>query len=167
MSDIISKNYESLIFQVRGIKVMIDFDLASLYDTETKKLKQAVKRNKDRFPPDFMFELNNDEKESLIALVPRLESLKFSRVNPIVFTEQGVAMLSSVLSNERAVKVNIEIMRSFARYRNILMENQELKEEIQKVDEKVNQVFKILLDKIDLLSPTYTDRKMIGFKKRT
>ena len=166
MSDLLYKNYESLIFQVRGTKVMIDFDLATLYDTETKKLKQAVKRNSERFP-DFMFELNKEEKDSIVALVPRLNTLKYSRVNPMVFTEQGVAMLSSVINNHRAIKINIEIMRAFARYRTLLMENKELRKEIEAVDNKVNQVFKLLLDKIDQLSPKYTDRQIIEYKKKS
>lgn len=109
------RSFENLIFEVRGIKVMIDVDLASLYDTETKKLKQQVKRNLDRFPNDFMFELTKDEKKQLISIAPRLENLKHSSVNPMVFTEQGVSMLSSVLTSSKAVQINIEIMRAFAK----------------------------------------------------
>lgn len=165
MKALTTSSYESLIFEFRGIKVMIDFDLATLYDTETKKLKQSVRRNMGRFPPDFMFELTKVEKEFLIEEVPRLESLKFSRVNPMVFTEQGVAMLSSVINNETAINVNIEIMRAFARYRTILMENQELRKEINAVDNKLNQAFKILLDKIDKLTPKYVERKQIGYRR--
>src|ERR1700751_6164419 len=94
------KNFENLIFEFRGIKVMIDVDLAAMYETETKKLKQQVKRNNERFPPDFMFELTKDEKQQLIATAPRLLNLKHSSVNPMVFTEQGIAMLSSILSSK-------------------------------------------------------------------
>ena len=86
------------------------------------------------------------------------------KINPMVFTEQGVAMLSSVINNERAIKINIEIMRAFARYRMILLESQELRKEIEAVDEKVNTVFKLLLQKIDELAPRYKDRRPIGFK---
>jgi len=159
------RSFENLIFEFRGIKVMIDTDLAALYETETKKLKQQVKRNMNRFPEDFMFELTKEEKEQLIALSPRLENLKYSPVNPIVFTEQGVSMLSSVLTTPRAVQINIEVMRSFARYRAILLENGELKKEIKSLDNKLNQAFQHLLTKIDALTPKYTDRKKIGFKK--
>ena len=166
MNTMIPKTYENLIFEIRGVKVMIDFDIASLYNTETKKLKQAVKRNIERFPSDFMFQLTSSEKGNLVQSIPRLNALKFSRVNPMVFTEQGVAMLSSVINNERAVKINIEIMRAFARYRTILLESEEMKKEIQAIDEKVNTVFKILLEKIDELAPRYKDRKPIGFKKK-
>lgn len=165
MKEVSISNYENLIFEFRGTKVMVDSDIASLYETETKKLKQAVRRNLERFPSDFMFELTKEEKQYLIAAIPRLNSLKFSKINPMVFTEQGVAMLSSVINNETAIKINIEIMRAFARYRTLLLENQELRKEIKAVDQKLNQAFKILLDKIDKLTPTYTERKRIGFKK--
>jgi hypothetical protein len=158
------RSFENLIFEFRGIKVMIDADLAAMYETETKKLKQQVKRNADRFPEDFMFELTKEEKEQLIALAPRLENLKYSSVNPIVFTEQGVSMLSSVLTTPKAVQINIEIMRAFARYRAILLENVELKKEITALDNKLNQAFQYLLDKLDALAPTITDREPVGFK---
>lgn len=158
------RSFENLIFEFRGIKVMIDIDLAALYETETKKLKQQVKRNLDRFPEDFMFELTKEEKEQLIATAPRLSNLKYSPVNPIVFTEQGVAMLSTVLSTKKAVQMNIEIMRAFARYRALLLENVELRKEIKALDGKLNQAFKYLLDKLDALAPKITDREPIGFK---
>ena len=159
-------NFETLIFEFRGIKVMIDIDLATLYETETKRLKEQVKRNTDRFPADFMFELTKNEKEILIELSPRLSNLKHSSVSPMVFTEQGVAMLSSVLNSGRAVQINIEIMRAFARYRALLLENKELKKEIKVLDSKLNNAFKFLLDKIDALAPKYTDRKKVGFERK-
>lgn len=159
------RNFESLIFEFRGIKVMVDVDLSSLYETETKKLKQQVKRNQDRFPGDFMFELSKEEKLQLIAISPRLETLKHSSVNPMVFTEQGIAMLSSVLTSKKAVQINIEIMRAFSRYRALILENKELKKEIKALDSKINQSFRFLLEKIDALTPLYKDRKRIGYKK--
>ena len=145
---------------------MLDVDLAALYSTETKKLKQAVRRNLSRFPDDFMFELTKEEKEMVIVSTPRLNALKYSTVNPMAFTEQGVAMISSVIHNERAVQINIEIMRAFSKYRTLLMENQELRKELNALDEKLNIAFKILLDKIDKLTPKYTNRKRIGFRKK-
>ena len=160
----IEKNYSNMIFEFRGLKVMLDIDLAVLYETETKKLKQQVKRNIDRFPDDFMFQLSLEEKEQLITMAPRLENLKYTAVNPMVFTEQGVAMLSSVLSSKKAVLMNIEIMRAFAKYRALLLENSELKKEIKELDDKLNQAFKYLLEKIDALAPHYTNRKSIGYK---
>jgi hypothetical protein len=158
------KNFENLIFEFRGIKVMIDVDLAAMYETETKKLKQQVSRNEDRFPEDFMFTLSKEEKEQLIVAAPRLENLKHSSVNPMVFTEQGIAMLSSVLSSKKAIQINIEIMRAFSRYRAIILENKELKKEITELDKKLNNAFKYLLEKIDALAPHYTNRKKIGYK---
>lgn len=157
--------FESLIFEIRGLKVMVDFDLAILYQTDTKKLKQQVKRNLDRFPSDFMFELNKIEKNQLIALNPRLENLKHSSINPLVFTEQGVAMLSSVLSSKQAVLINIEIMRAFVKYRSILVENTAMKLEISRIDEKLNQAFQFLLDKLKGNSSNAAERTKIGFRQ--
>ena len=122
-SDILKAEYETLIFTIRGKKVMIDSDLAMLYEVPTKALKQQVKRNKSRFLNDFMFELNLVEKNELVTNCDRLGNLRHSSVNPLVFTEQGVAMLSTVLRSEKAIQVNIEIMRAFARYRALLKEN--------------------------------------------
>jgi hypothetical protein len=158
------RNFENLIFEFRGIKVMVDVDLSSLYGTETKKLKQQVKRNVKRFPPDFMFELNKEEKEMLISAAPRLSHLKYSYISPMVFTEQGVAMLSSVLNSAKAVQINIEIVRAFSRYRALVLENKELKKEIVALDGKLNETFKYLLRRIDALAPKISKRKKIGYK---
>lgn len=160
-----TKHIERLIFEFRGIKVMVDSDLAALYEVETKRLKEQVKRNRGRFPEDFMFELTVEEKEQLVANCDRLSNLKHSSVPPMVFTEQGVAMLSSVLRSEKAVQMNIAIMRAFAHYRALLLENDELRKEIKALDGKLNQAFKYLLDKIDALAPSYTDRRQIGYKR--
>jgi len=165
MENLIKPEYETLIFQFRGLKVMIDADLAVLYDVPTKALKQQVKRNIGRFPADFMFELTKNEKDELVTICDRLGQLKHSSINPLVFTEQGVSMLSSVLRSEKAIKINIEIMRAFARYRSLLKENEELKKEILKLDAKLNQAFRVLLDKIDSLhQKATTPMKPVGFK---
>jgi len=165
MSDVLKPEYETLIFQFRGFKVMIDADLAILYGVTTKALKQQVKRNIERFPEDFMFELTKNEKDELVTNCDRLAVLKHSSVNPLAFTEQGVAMLSSVLRSEKAIKINIEIMRAFARYRALLKENEELKKEILKLDAKLNQAFKFLLEKLDALhSKAKEPRNPVGFK---
>ncbi len=147
---------------------MIDSDLAALYETETKKLKQQVRRNMDRFPPDFMFELSGDEKRQLIEQTIRLSSLKHASSAPMVFTEQGVAMLSSVLRTVKAVQINIEIMRAFAHYRAMILENKELSKKINILDKKINIAFKYLLEKIDALTPKMKNipRKHLGFKSR-
>jgi len=165
MNSLIKPEYETLIFHFRGFKVMIDADLAILYGVSTKALKQQVKRNIERFPEDFMFELTKNEKDELVTNCDRLALLKHSSVNPLAFTEQGVSMLSSVLRSEKAIQINIEIMRAFARYRALLRENKELKKEILRLDAKLNKAFKFLLDKLDALhQKTDTPRKPIGYK---
>jgi hypothetical protein len=165
MQSLIKPEYETLIFHYRGFKVMIDSDLAMLYGVPTKRLKEQVKRNVGRFPEDFMFELTGVERDELVANCDRLTIIKHSSINPIVFTEQGVAMLSSVLHSDKAIKINIEIMRAFARYRSLLKENEELREEILKLDAKLNQAFKFLLSQIDALhQKANKPRKPIGYK---
>lgn len=165
MSNIIKSDYETLIFNLRGTKVMIDADLALLYNVSTKALKQQVKRNIERFPEDFMFELTKTEKEELVTNCDRLATLKHSSVNPLAFTEQGVSMLSSVLRSEKAIQINIEIMRSFANYRALLRENEDLKNEILKLDSKLNKAFQYLLEKIDALHEKKNEpREAIGYK---
>ena len=165
MNNLIKPEYETLIFQFRCFKVMIDADLAILYGVTTKALKQQVKRNLERFPEDFMFELSKIEKDELVTNCDRLAILKHSSVNPLAFTEQGISMLSSVLRSEKAIQINIEIMRAFARYRALLRENEELKKEILKLDAKLNQAFKFLLEKIDALHQKANEsRNPIGYK---
>jgi hypothetical protein len=146
---------------------MLDTDLASLYETETKVLKQQVKRNISRFPADFMFELTKEETIQLVTNCDRLSSLKHSNVNPLVFTEQGVAMLSSVLRSNKAIEMNIEIMRAFARYRAYLIDNKDITKRLGELDDKINRVFKYLLDKIQGFdSIKLSDaRNKIGYKK--
>lgn len=143
---------------------MIDADLALLYDVPTKALKQQVKRNTSRFPEDFMFELNKVEKDELVTNCDRLSGLKHSSVNPLAFTEQGVAMLSTVLKSEKAIQINIEIMRAFSRYRAFMKETYELRKEIKVLDEKLNKAFRVLLEKIDALHQKKNrPRKSIGY----
>jgi len=144
---------------------MIDADLALLYDVPVKALKQQVKRNIDRFPEDFMFELTENEKNELVTNCDRLSNLKHSSVLPLAFTEQGVSMLSSVLRSDKAIKINIEIMRAFARYRALLVENDELRKEIAALDKKLGEAFKYLLTKIDALHQKQKERQPIGYKK--
>jgi len=165
MNTLIKPEFETMIFQFRGFKVMVDSDLALLYGVPTKALKQQVKRNPERFPGDFMFELSKGEKNELVTNCDRLSVLKHSSINPLVFTEQGVAMLSSVLRSEKAIQINVEIMRAFARYRALIKENEELKKEILKVDAKLNQAFKYLLEKLDALHQKSNEpRNPIGYR---
>ena len=144
---------------------MVDYDLAILYNVPTKRLKEQVKRNLQRFPEDFMFELTKSEMNQLVANCDRLQSLKHSSILPMVFTEQGVAMLSSVLRSEEAININIEIMRAFARYRAFLNENKEMRKAIMALDNKLNASVKLLVQRIDALQKrSFYARTQIGFK---
>jgi phage regulator Rha-like protein len=162
---LVKTNYHSLIHNIRGYKVMFDYDLASLYGVETKRLKENVRRNIDRFPEDFMIELNKEEFQ-ILRTQNATSKRGGMRYAPMAFTEQGVAMLSSVLNSDKAIKINIEIMRAFAKYRAFLTENQDLRSEILAMDDKITQIFKFLLEKIDEMhQDNPTPRKMIGFKR--
>jgi len=163
---LIKAEYNTLILSFRGYKVMVDSDLAALYETETKVLKQQVKRNIDRFPGDFMFQLTKEEKQQLVTNCDRLQNLKHSSALPMVFTEQGVAMLSSVLRSKKAISINIEIMRAFARYRAMLIANEDLHHNIKLLDDKINKVFKYLLGRIDEMHQKNLEDKpnKIGYK---
>ena len=163
-AELIERNYPALIFDIRGYKVMLDSDLASLYGVSTRRLKEQVKRNRERFPEDFMFELSKEEKELIVSTNSRLLNVKYSKVNPFVFTEHGVAMLSSILKSKKAIAINIEIIRAFSKYRAILKENLELKKEIRQLDDKINKAFKYLLEQIDALHQKKIKVKPIGFK---
>jgi hypothetical protein len=164
--ELVKSDYEAMIFSFRGRKVMVDNDLALLYNVPTKRLKEQVKRNLSRFPEDFMFELTATEKNELVAICDRLSSIKHSSVNPIVFTEQGVAMLSSVIHSEKAIRINIEFMRAFARYRAFLKENDELKKELRALDYKFTQAFHSLVERLDELHQKKSlPRTRIGYRK--
>ena len=164
---IIKADYQTLIYEFRSHKVMLDFDLAAFYGVETKRLKEQVRRNISRFPEDFMFELNKDEFEYLRSQIASSKR-GGTRYLPMVFTEQGVAMLSSILNSEKAIQINVEIMRAFAKYRALLIESKDLRNELRAIDDKINQIFKFLLGKIDALSQKQLDQpiKKIGFKRK-
>ena len=160
----------SRIYVIRKHKVMVDFDLASLYEVETKILKQAVRRNIDRFPSDFMFRLTNAEWNSLRSQFVTLENGrgKHSKYLPFAFTEQGVAMLSSVLNSNRAVAVNIQIMRLFVKMRQLIAGYSDLLKKIEKIEkdqmgsnQDIVSIYKIIKE---LLEPSIKDRPPIGFK---
>lgn len=147
---------EGRIVSCRGQYVMIDRDLAELYNVETKVLNQAVKRNLDRFPEHFRFQINDAEKEELVTNCDRFDVLRFSHSNPFAFTEQGVAMLSAVLKSETAVKVSIRIMEAFVAMRNFLMSNASLYQRMDrlelrqlKTDEKVDAILDRLNQNLD------------------
>jgi len=155
----------SKIYLIRGIKVMMDRDLAELYRVETKVLKQAVRRNIDRFPNDFMFELTREEFQNWRSQFVTSKSDRMGlRYEPMVFTEQGVAMLSSVLSSKRAVQVNIQIMRAFTKLRQMLSTHEELKKKIEAMEKTYDENFKIVFEAIrQLLEIEDKPRKKIGF----
>lgn len=159
------------IYYIRGQKVMIDRDLAVLYNVETRILKQAVRRNITRFPDDFMFEMTKEEFQNWRSqFVISNSDLMGLRFMPFCFTEQGVAMLSSVLNSERAINVNIQIIRIFTRIRHMLMDNTELRLEIEKIKSKLDNQDKnmeVVFRYLDELIESKEDpkpRKRIGFK---
>lgn len=160
-----AERIEKAIFLIRGHKVMLDRDLAELYDVPTKALKQAVRRNKTRFPADFMFTLNKKEFEFWRSqFVTSKADRKGLRYAPMAFTEQGVAMLSSVLKSPRAVEVNIQIMRAFVRLREIISTNAELQRKLDELERKYDKQFKLVFDAIrQLMIPPPSPRKQIGF----
>lgn len=133
-----SKDINSKIYTIRDISVMIDSDLAKLYGVQTKVLNQAVKRNLKRFPDDFMFQLSEDELEKLRS---QNVTTKFimTRTRPFVFTEQGIAMLSSVLKSDTSIKINIQIMRTFVESRRYALTHDELAHKIQSLDKRVQK----------------------------
>jgi len=155
---------EHLIFPIRGHRVMIDEDLARLYGVETKSLVRAVTRNLDRFPSDFMFQLTAEERANLRYQIGTSRSWGGRRYLPYVFTEQGVAMLSSVLRSPRAVAVNVEIMRAFVRLRQLLMENAELARKLAELEKRYDGQFRVVFEAIrELMEPSDGPARRIGF----
>jgi len=158
---------ESKIYLIRGHKVMLDSELAELYEVETKVLIQAVKRNVQRFPEDFMFQLNDREFMNLRSqTVTSSSGHGGRRYIPYVFTEQGVAMLSSVLNSERAVQVNIAIIRAFVKLREMLSTNKDLARKLADMEKKYDSQFKIVFDAIrQLMTPAEPKKDKIGFRR--
>ena len=158
------------IYSLRRQKVILDFDLAVLYGIETRALKQAVRRNHDRFPRDFMFELSAKEVDSVVSQFVTPNRRKFGGASPMAFTEQGVAMLSSVLNSERAVKVNIAIMRTFVKLRETLETNRELAQKFSELERRVgkhDEEIAAILEAIrQLMALPEKPRREIGFHVR-
>jgi phage regulator Rha-like protein len=158
----------SIIF-LREQKVMLDADLAELYGIPTKALKQAVKRNLDRFPSDFMFELTEEEKAEVVTICDHLAKLKFSPYLPFAFTEHGALMLANVLNSSKAVQVSVQIVRTFVRLREILATHKDLARKLEEMEKKYDQQFKVVFDAIrQLITPPdslqYKQKPQIGFK---
>jgi phage regulator Rha-like protein len=173
------------IFEIRGQRVMLDFDLAELYGTETKRLKEAVRRNRKRFPSDFMFEITREEYNFLRTQIASLNAAKslrpqiatlekgrgrYSKYLPFAFTEQGVAMLASILNSQQAIEVNIQIVRAFVFIRQYALSHKDLTEKLKKLEHKYNKQFKDVYEAInyllqkDKLETVQKKRKKIGFK---
>ncbi len=165
-----AKVIERAILVIRGKKVLLDADLASLYGVETRTLLQAVKRNGNRFPDDFLFQLTTRElaflrSQNVISNEPVKRGGR--RYRPFAFTEEGVAMLSSVLHSPRAAQVNVEIMRAFVRLAQALASNSELRRRIDDLEENYDAQFKVVFDAIrGLMTPAPTHTSPIGFRRR-
>ncbi len=150
---------------LRGEKVLMDRDLAELYGVPTKVLNQAVKRNARRFPSDFMFRLTKEERDELVTNCDRFQPLKHSSATPCAFTEQGVAMLSSVLNSDRAIEVNILIMRAFVRLRRMISSHKNLLNKLDEMESKYDEQFRIVFEAIgQLMTPPDKPTKRIGFE---
>ena len=159
-----TERIESSILLLRGQKVLLDWDLAELYGVETKNLVRAVKRNLKRFPSDFMFQLTKEELDNLRFHFGTSSQWGGRRYTPYVFTEQGVAMLSSVLSSEKAIEVNILIMRAFVKLREMIASNKDLAKRLNELEKNYDAQFKIVFDAIrQLMTPPEPKKKKIGF----
>lgn len=155
---------EARILSIRGERILLDLDLAELYDVPTRVLNQAVSRNQDRFPADFMFRLAREEVVNLRSQIVTSSSWGGRRYPPRAFTEQGVAMLSSVLRSPRAVRVNVEIMRTFVRLRRLLAGNEDFARKLAELEAKYDAQFRSVFDAIRaLMTPAPGARRRIGF----
>lgn len=182
----IIKSIQNRIYEIRGERVILDQDLALLYETETKRLKEAVKRNIKRFPPDFMFQLSKEEFEAVRQQIEEIETDNILRTQiatskhggtrylPYAFTEQGVAMLSGILTSEKAISMNIAIMRAFVETRRILLQENNLKDQLKEIKERLgehdvqlNQIYDAMENLLDekAAQRKWEDRDRIGFKK--
>lgn len=181
------QSIQNRIYEIRGERVMLDFDLAAIYEVETRVLNQAVKRNIERFPEDFMFQLKPYEFESIrqqvealktsssqIVMMPNVPQNRTDKYLPYAFTEQGVAMLSGVLRSKKAVQMNIAIMRAFVEVRRVLLQQTDLKEQLKQIKERLgehdtqlNQIYDAMENLLDekAAQRKWEDRERIGFKK--
>jgi len=159
---------ERAILLIRGHKVMLDADLAQLYGVTTKRLNEQVKRNRDRFPEDFMFRLTKNEKEEVVANCDHLHQLRFSPVLPYAFTEHGAIMLASVLNSRRAIEVSVFVVRAFVRLRGVLASHKELAQKLAELERRIeghDEHIRSLFEAIrQLMAPPDRSRKPIGFR---
>lgn len=144
---------------------MIDRHLAELYCVETRVLNQAVKRNIERFPEEFMFQLTMKERDEVVTICDDLKPLKFSRTMPYAFSEYGVAMLSSVINSKRAIQVNIQIIKAFVKLRQMILGTSDLRKRIEDMEKKYDKQFKVVFTVLkELIDKPFKERKEIGFK---
>ena len=170
MEKITPKVIEKMIYVIRGQKVMLDKDLASLYGVETRRLNEQVKRNIDRFPTDFMFQLSKEEYDFLKSQIATSKTGRGGKQKlPMVFTENGLAMLSGVLNSKRAIQVNISIMRIFTKLRSFLLLEKDLNDRVTNIEVGTSKLFKIVFERLDNLEVNTPflpkKRKRIGLKK--
>jgi hypothetical protein len=165
-SSILVERIERTILTVRGNRVMIDADLAEMFGVTTKALNQAVKRNTERFPSQFMFRLSESEKAEVVTNCDHLKTLKFSPTNPLAFTEHGVLMAATVLNSPRAVQMSLAIVRAFVRLRELLGSNVELARKLAELERRHDAQFKVVFDAIRQLmaSPADPPKPRIGFE---
>lgn len=159
------KDITRRIFTIRGVKVMIDRDLARFYGVQTKRLNEQVKRNKKRFPADFVFQLTEDEKAEVVANCDHLKNLKYSKTLPYAFTEHGAIMAAGVLNSQTAVDISIVIVRAFVKLRHLFIEHAELKREIEALRKQTEERFEIVFEVLDQLVSDDSDSpdRKIGF----
>ncbi|MFZ3122659.1 MAG: ORF6N domain-containing protein [Thermodesulfovibrionales bacterium] len=160
---------ERKIYLIRSQKVMLDSDLAKLYGVPIKRLNEQVRRNLKRFPSDFMFQLTKEEADSLRSQIASLKNGRgeHRKYLPYAFTENGVAMLSSILNSERAIDVNIQIMRTFTKLREMLLTHKDLQKKIEELERKYDMQFKVVFDAIrQLMAPPEPKKRKIGFEVR-
>jgi len=156
---------EETILFIRGQKAILDADLAKLYGVTTKRLNEQVKRNRDRFPDDFMFQLKVEEKAEVVANCDHLSTLKYSRVLPHAFTEHGAIMAASVLNTPRAIETSIFVVRAFVKLREMLATHKELERKLIALENKYDEQFKVIFEAIRaLMSPPEKSKKKIGFE---
>lgn len=159
------KDITQRIFTIRGVKVMIDRDLAGFYGVQTKRLNEQVKRNKNRFPADFVFQLTEDEKAKVVANCDHLKNIKYSNTLPYAFTEHGAIMAAGVLNSQTAVDISIVIVRAFVKLRHLLIEHTELKREVEALRKQTEERFEIVFEVLDQLISDDEDSpgRKIGF----
>jgi phage regulator Rha-like protein len=162
-----TERIDRAILFLRGQKVMLDSDLAEIYGIKTSRLNEQVKRNADRFPTDFMFQLTDKEKDEVIANCDHLEKIKFSRTNPYAFTEHGAIMLASVLNTPTAIKTSVLVVRAFVKLREILSTHKDLARKLTELEAKYDQQFKVVFQALRELMQLETEknkRPRIGYK---